>query len=154
MVLLFHAPDGGDDTGERDARAGLESLEIVGHMGAGVPPGFRAVAGVVFDPRPDSMDRWRTLRKAWERPHPPGPFIASGELFWAPGGSAFIDRFLPGAKAAIVIVNPDRTLRGAVSLDGRAQRPEGLDKELRALLEAAPAPSNPPNKDAAPEAPR
>jgi hypothetical protein len=54
------------------------------------------------------------------------------------GGRELLDRFAPGRNAAVVVIDRDHCLLGALDCDGRSSDVSGLGVKLRDLLASAP----------------
>jgi hypothetical protein len=60
-------------------------------------------------------------------------------LLWSVSRANTIDRFMPGADAAIIVIKPDRTVAGIIPLGGRSASQEAIGAELeRVVIAAAP----------------
>lgn len=140
-AILFIRPMPAERTDAimKDARAGAGALRML-HDGKlppaaapdPQPPRFVTIAALCLDLQDFSKSRWQQLRSAWS---PPSSF-GGDDLLWVQNSP--IDRFTPGAAAAIVVIQPDRTLAGVVPLDGRAEEINAIAAELLALLRGPP----------------
>lgn len=140
LVLFRHA---GGESRLKDAVAGSTALRSI-RSGAAhpqpdpEPPAFGTAAAIVIELGEFSREKWDSAAREWAASIPGDAQPPAGELLWAPSAAQTIDRFLPDAGAIIVVIGPDRVLRGAVRLDGRSSDAASIAAELRALLRPAP----------------
>jgi len=129
-----------------DARTGIDALRSIRRETPGPElVGFSAGAAIVIELGEFSRAKWDAAARAWASKAPgPDPLFTADELMWASSGAQSIDRFLPDAGAVVVVIGPDKVLRGVVALDGRARDRSGLDAEIRAILKSGPGSAEPP----------
>jgi hypothetical protein len=126
-LILFRSPaipEQGADAfrGAVAARAALQSLT----------DRYTPAAAVVVELADFTPAKWEDAQRAWSAAAAPSKPAAP--LLWAPSAAQTIDRFAPGAQSLLIVVNPDRTLRAAIRLDGRSSDPAGLTQEIRSAL--------------------
>jgi hypothetical protein len=140
-LILFRHTAG--ESRLKDAIAGSSALRSI-RSGAGhtqpdpETPAFGTAAAIIIELGEFSREKWDGAGQEWAVAAPGDAPPPTGELLWAPSAAQTIDRFLPEAGAVIVVIGPDRVLRGTVRLDGRASDATAIAAELRALLRPAP----------------
>lgn len=130
LILFFRVPADADRAAAIDLRvqtvmralAGFAEPVASGASPAGAPPAQPESIIVVAVFRLPDATRERLDALPARRPVP----------LFTTAASATIDRFAPGADAALVVMDPDRTLRAAVPLDGRD--PASVAAEIDTLL--------------------
>jgi hypothetical protein len=149
VLVLVRDSDDEPQGGSRfeDGRRGLAAASSVfrGSPDAdppGAPVDLAIGVLIVMEPAMFKPERFEQSEKRWssviEAADP------SERPMWTTGGAAILE----SSGAVIVVVNPDRTLRAVVGLDGRTD-PASIAEELRAAI-AEPAKK----ETAAPETPR
>jgi hypothetical protein len=134
-LILFRSPPQADkaDAVARDAKAGLAVLRT---LSTSADPGKLArpltAAAVVIELAEFNQDRWQEIARDWAAGA--SPRLGADDLFWASSAAQTIDRFAPGAQAILLVVAPDRTLRGVIRLDGRATDAGGITQDVSATL--------------------
>lgn len=148
-VLLFRLP--GDETEAaavlRDAMVGRDALRAA----ASGPDELASAAGAVMDLSAFSRGGFETLRREWAALREPAK-LGVDELRWTSTAPQTIDRFAPGAQAALVVVGADRQVRAVIRLDGLSEDKAAAAAVADTVREAiTPRPSEP---EPAPEADR
>ncbi|MFN0133270.1 MAG: hypothetical protein ACKVW3_12190 [Phycisphaerales bacterium] len=147
-ILLFRSPSTPERAAEitRDARTGLAVLRAM-KLGQPVPGGepstaprdFESVAASIIELgeyRPERIDEAaRGLGTITRDRATSGPAQSGADaLMWAPSAANSIERFSADAAAIIIVVGPDRRLRGIVTLDARSDKGVEIARELAPLL--------------------
>lgn len=118
-------------------RALRQGRPLPGETEAPPPLEFSTAAAIVIELGEFSPAKWEESQRGWgtiTRARTPASAIEADDLMWASSAAQTIERFVPGANAVTIVINPDRSLRGVVKLDGRAADGEAVGAELRALL--------------------
>lgn len=154
LLLLFRPTPNGDGPITPDVAAGFNALQHAwrksvlknaerqsGPLNRETPDSkllfARGVA--VFDLEAFTRDRLERLHGTWAAsatsttsdPKPavrPPPDVAS--LLWTPTGTSSLDRLAPDARAVLLVIGADRTIRALVRLDGRASDEAAINAEL------------------------
>jgi hypothetical protein len=131
-----------------DARSALSLLRALrqgrplpGETETPPPLEFSTAAAIAIELGEFSPAKWEESQRGWgaiTRARTPASAIEADDLMWASSAAQTIERFVPGANAVAVVINPDRSLKGVVKLDGRAAEGEAVGSELRALLKSPP----------------
>ncbi|MBI1190836.1 MAG: hypothetical protein GC200_09185 [Tepidisphaera sp.] len=78
------------------------------------------------------------------------PWTRVGEdLLWTSGGQALLDRFAPQSAGVVVLIDPEQTLLGRVTIDPANQDADAVASQFRAILKdlALPEPESPATPD-------
>jgi hypothetical protein len=135
ILVLFRSPPQADkaEAIARDAKAGLAALRTAAtstDLSRLAHP--LTAAAVVIELADFNQDRWQEIARDWAAGS--NPRVGADDLLWASSGAQTIDRLAPGAQAVVIVVAPDRNLRAAIRLDGRAGDTGGLLQDLNAAL--------------------
>lgn len=108
------------------------------------PPPVHAVAALAMDLSAYSPERMASARQAWSGQAGADDRLpaSSGshdlvDLLWASSPANSIDRFAPDATVVLVVLAPDRRLRGVIVVDRQVHDGPALARQLTALLDGS-----------------